>query len=193
MSLAAAREIQERNAEGGYYSGKRDRVVYEAVLYAAPDLPQDIGQLCLELAQRRDIAAHIVARVHAVRQKRAEERHQREERPPHVTPMDGFGFSRGRRRAPWPDGPRDRVDSEFMEACLAGDPFSALVHANPAVALEVLLAVCIENPKGMILSVRVPWTNAASPIGARAARQCISAGRSCPSCGARLRMESFSS
>jgi hypothetical protein len=48
---------------------------------------------------------------------------------------------------PWPDGPRARVDVEFTEACLYGDAFSALVRADPAVALEVLLAVSIEDPK----------------------------------------------
>jgi hypothetical protein len=147
LSLAAAREIQARNADGGYYSDKHNRAVYEAALYAAPDLPHEIGQLCLELAQRRDMAADIAARVRTVHQKRAEERDQREESSPHAKRLAGFSFPRGRRRAPWPGGPRDRVDSKFMEACLAGDPFSALVRADPVVALEVLLAVCIEDPK----------------------------------------------
>ena len=147
LSLAIAREIQARNAEGDYYSGKHDRAVYEAALYAAPDLPQEIGQLCLELAERRDMAADIAARVQAVHQRRAEERRQREEKSARAERMAGFGFPRDRRRAPWPDGPRARVDTEFMEACLAGDPFSALVRADPAAALEVLLAVCIEHPK----------------------------------------------
>jgi hypothetical protein len=147
LVLATAREIQARDAAGGYYSGKLDRAVYEAALYAAPDLPQEIGQLCLELAQRRDMAADIAARVRAAHQKRAEARGRREESSPHAERLAGFSFARGRRRTPWPDGPRDPVDSEFMKACLAGDPFCALLRADPAVALEVLLAVCIEHPK----------------------------------------------
>ena len=147
LSLTVAREIQARNAEGNYYSGKHDRTAYEAALYAAPDLPREIGQLCLELAERRDLPADIAARVQAARRKRAEERRHREESSPRARRLAGFGFPRGRRRAPWPDGPRARVDTEFMEACLAGDPFSALVRADPVVAREVLLAVCIEDPK----------------------------------------------
>jgi hypothetical protein len=141
LALAAAREIQAWAAEGGHDSDKHKHAVYEAALYAAPDLPQEIGQLCLELAQRRDMAPDIAARVQTVHQKRAEER------SPRVKRLSGFRFPRGRRRAPWPGGPRDRVDSKFMEACLASDPFSALFRADPAVALEVLLAVCIEDPK----------------------------------------------
>jgi len=147
LSLAVAREIQARNAEGNYYSGKHDRAAYQAALYAAPDLPQEIGQLCLELAERRDMAAGIAARVKEVHRKRAEERRQREKTSSLSKRMAGLSFPRGRRRPPWPDGPRDRVDMEFTEACLNGDAFSALVRANPAVALEVLLAVCIEAPK----------------------------------------------
>ena len=41
-----------------------------------------------------------------------------------------------------------------MEACLAGDPFSALARADPAVALEVLLAVCIEESDHVLTMLR---------------------------------------
>src|SRR5262249_53884938 len=44
-------------------------------------------------------------------------------------------------------GPRARVDRDFQEACLDTAAFSALVRAKPDAALEVLLAVCIEDPQ----------------------------------------------
>ena len=50
-------------------------------------------------------------------------------------------------RDPWPDGPRTSVDTDFQEACLDTGAFSALVRARPDAALEVLLAVCIEEPQ----------------------------------------------
>jgi hypothetical protein len=50
-------------------------------------------------------------------------------------------------KPPWPDGPGAPVDRDFQEACLNGTAFAALVEANPNVALEVLLAVCIEEPQ----------------------------------------------
>jgi hypothetical protein len=93
------------------------------------------------------MAAEIVARVKAAYQRREEERRLREEAPRRAKPLARLGFPRGRRSAPWPDGPRDRVDTEFIEACLSGEAFPALVRADPAVALEVLLAVCIEDPQ----------------------------------------------
>jgi hypothetical protein len=159
LSLALARELQARNAEGDYHSGKYDRAAYEAALYAAGDLPQEIGQLCLELAQRREMAADIVTRVEEAHQKRAEEWRQ---------PMAGLGFAR-ERRAPWPDGPRCHIDTEFREACLNGDAFSALVRADPVVALEVLLAISIDAPREEnIFSNRcslVHWRKGSPPRG----------------------------
>jgi hypothetical protein len=50
-------------------------------------------------------------------------------------------------RQPWPDGPRGRITQGFKNACLDTGAFSALVQAKPEVALEVLLAVCIEEPR----------------------------------------------
>jgi hypothetical protein len=58
-----------------------------------------------------------------------------------------ISFPRGPLNPPWPDGPTARVDSDFQEACLDGTAFPTLVQANPDVALEVLLAVCIEEPQ----------------------------------------------
>jgi hypothetical protein len=105
LSLAIAREIQARNAEGNYYSGNHDRAAYQAALYAAPDLPHEIGQLCLELAERRDMAADIAARATEVHQKRAEKRRQRDQDSSRGKRMAALNLPRGCRRPPWPDGP----------------------------------------------------------------------------------------
>ena len=127
-----------------YYSGS-DRAVYEAALYAAPLFPAEASALCLELAGRKDISPEIAGRVAEARRKRQEERARqdlegggRSKAPPPI------GIPRGRKRPPWPDGPRETVDREFLEACLAGAPVTALIKADPDAALEVLLAVSIE-------------------------------------------------
>jgi hypothetical protein len=57
-------------------------------------------------------------------------------------------------RDPWPDGPRARIVNQFQEACLDTGAFSALVRAKPDTALEVLLAVCIEEPQHEDYSIR---------------------------------------
>jgi hypothetical protein len=148
LALESAREIQARNAEGHYYSGGSDRAVYEAALYAAPLFPVETASLCLELAGRKDISPAIAARAAEARRKRQEERARqdlegggRSKAPPPI------GMLRGSKRSPWLDGPREAVDREFLEACFAGAPVTALIRTDPDTALEVLLAVSIEPPQ----------------------------------------------
>ena len=121
-----SRAIQARNAEGHYYSAGSDRDVYEAAIYAAPLFPDAAAALCLELAGRKDISPDIAERVAEAHRKRREERTRQD--------LDGSGRSkapapigmpRGRRRPAWPDGPRRKVDREFLEACLLEGPSQA--------------------------------------------------------------------
>jgi hypothetical protein len=148
LAIAIVREIQARNAEGYYFGGRSDRDVYEAALYAAPLFPEQGAKLYLELAGRKDPSPEIITRVAEARRKRQEERARRHAEGGSRRTEGGFiGLPRGRLRAPWPDGPRRGVDREFREACLRGEPFLGLVRADPDVALEVLLAVCIEEPQ----------------------------------------------
>ena len=148
LAIEIAREIQARNAEGHYYSAGSDRDVYEAAIYAAPLFPDAAAALCLELAGRKDISPDIADRITEAHRKRREERARqdlegsgRSKAPPPI------GIPRGRRRPAWPDGPRRKVDREFQEACLVGGPVAALIKANADAALEVLLAVSIEEPQ----------------------------------------------
>jgi hypothetical protein len=150
VALAIGREIQARNAEGGYYSdGRHDKTAYEAVLSAAPEMPDEVARLCLELAQRRDLDPAITARVERARERRREERRQFLEANPQRRERLSIptAWPRGDLREPWPDGPRDSVQNAFQEACLETGAFPALVRVRPDAALEVLLAVCIEAPK----------------------------------------------
>jgi hypothetical protein len=123
--------------------------VYEAALAAAPDLPDQVAQLCLELVQRRDLDPAIVARLEQAHERQRVQRRQYLEANPErqrATPSLS-AWPRGELRPPWPDGPRDGVQNAFQEACLDTGAFPALVRARPGAALEVLLAVCIEPPK----------------------------------------------
>ena len=148
LAVAIGREVQALNAEGNYYSNGHDKAVYEAVLAAAPDLPDEVAQFCLELAQRRDLDPAIGARVEQAHERQREQRRQYIEVNPgrRRTPPPP-AWPHGELRDPWPDGPRDDVQNAFQEACLDTGAFPALVRAKPDAALEVLLAVCIEPPK----------------------------------------------
>ena len=148
LSLAIGREIQARNAEGNWFSDGLDKAAYEAVLWAAPELPNDVAALCLELAERRDVSPEIRVRVDAAHQRRREERDRYLAENPHrERASPPIPFLHGRRRAPWRDGPREAVDRSFRDTCLDTGAFVGLVRADPDAALEVLLAVCIEDPQ----------------------------------------------
>jgi len=146
LAVAIAREMQARNEEGSYWSSGADRTVYEAALYAARDLPTEVAELGLELAKRRELSPAVSARVQETRRKRREQQRQSQKA---VRKVRGptMGFPQGRLNPPWPDGPKSRVDRDFQEACLDGTAFANLAEARPDVALEVLLAVCIEEPQ----------------------------------------------
>jgi len=74
LAVAVAREVQAWHAEGNFLSGGAHRVVYEAALYAALDLPEDVVSLSLELAQRRDLSPEIRTRADQARRKLEKQR-----------------------------------------------------------------------------------------------------------------------
>src|SRR5208282_3050971 len=122
LAVAIGREVQALNAEGNYYSNGHDKTVYEAVLAAAPDLPDEVAQFCLELAQRRDLDPAIVARLEQAHERQREQRRQyleanpeRQRRTPSLS-----AWPLGELHQPWPDGPRDGVQNAFQEAWQAG-------------------------------------------------------------------------
>jgi hypothetical protein len=145
LAIEIARELQTSNSEGPYYSAGHDKIVYQAMLLGAPYFPDKATALCLELAARRDLPPEVVARGTQAREKRRRGRAERAtSAAPPVPPLMRL---RERQHTPWPDGPRGRIDHEFREVCLSGSPFIGLIKAAPEVALEVLLAVSIEEPR----------------------------------------------
>ncbi len=150
LAFAIACNVQARKAEE-YVSDDLDNLAYEAALYAAPDLPDEVSALALQLARRRDEWPDVQARREEARQESEEARRRlREEEPERArkiaelcTPV----LPLGPLRDPWPDGPRSRVDKAFQDACLDTPALIPLIVNRPDAALEVLLAVCIEEPQ----------------------------------------------
>jgi hypothetical protein len=151
IALALAQESQASHAEERYAPTEERRVAYEAMLHAAPDAPDTVADLCLQLAERRDASPAIQEREARARQEReAAEIQWRAANPERARQSDYLCrpiFPQGPLRGPWPDGPRRAVEGAFQAACLETVAFPALVRVRPEVALEVLLAVCIEEPQ----------------------------------------------
>jgi hypothetical protein len=151
LALASAREMQLGHAKGIVYIGESETRIYQAALAGAPDLPAEVSEWALEMAQRRPYRADIVEQVRAYRAEQAAEHKRRIEADPAyrerherrrglATPV----FS-GRKLAPWPLGPRRRLVGHFRDAVLRTAGFQALMRTNAAVAGEVLLACVIED------------------------------------------------
>ncbi|MEO1188069.1 MAG: hypothetical protein AAFW60_03275, partial [Pseudomonadota bacterium] len=148
VALALAREVQALNEEGVWFQGK-DKAYYEAALLAAPDLPDAVGQFALEMSYRRPLDAGLHKRLAAHEEKQLLKRLERAKKAPKKkrTPVPIVPLSfRGERLAPWPSGPADRIREEFREAAWTGNGLSGLISARPAIAAELILALCIEEP-----------------------------------------------
>ena len=151
LALASAREMQLGHAKGIMYVGESETRIYQAALAGAPDLPADVSEWVLEMAQRRPYRVDIVEQVKAHRTEQAaehkrrlqvdpeyRERHERRHSPPIFIPS-------GRKLPPWPLGPMRRIEGRFRDAVLRTAGFQALIRTNAAVAGEVLLACIIED------------------------------------------------
>ncbi len=152
VALELGKEAQGLIAEGVHFGGK-DKVVYEAVLSAAPEFPEEVTQIALELAARRDDPEHAVARAREEEDRQAKAReewrtnHPEESRRERI-PVPGVTlYRRGPMRPPAADGPEREVSEGFRSAVPETPALNGLIGVRPEVAREVLLAVCIEEPR----------------------------------------------
>jgi hypothetical protein len=152
LALELAKEAQGRTAEGLHFSGK-DKVIYEALLSAAPEFPDEVSQIALELCGRKDEPDHAAQRGEEQEERQAKAReewrkaHPEESRAKRI-PVPGFSsHHEGPMRPPAPDGPLREVAEGFRSAVTDTVALSGLISVRPEIAKEVLLAVCIEEPK----------------------------------------------
>ncbi|MGJ8673979.1 MAG: AAA family ATPase [Rubritalea sp.] len=116
--------------------------VFSRVLTAACVYPDEVAELALSLAERRD--ASPFAADEEVESVESELQDGEAEK--------GFGIAeiygpRGPLSDPWPQGPLRRVDHRVHDGFLAGDnPLEHLFTARPEAGKEVLLALLIREP-----------------------------------------------
>jgi hypothetical protein len=152
LALELAKEAQGLVAEGMHFGGT-DKVIYEALLSAAPEFPDEVAQIALELCGRRDEPDHAVQRGLDEEERQAKQREEWRKKNPEtkrVSPNPVFGissFRKGPTRPPSVDGPLRAVSDGFQSAVMETIALDGLITVRPEVAREVLLAVCIEEPK----------------------------------------------
>lgn len=125
IALAIGRKAKQSERSYGFGVSK---TVFQAVLRAAHEFPDEVADMALTFAERKPLVEQTVTTK--------------------VVRSTGV-YSRmlGRLRKPWPDGPKRRVDEHFSEAVLAGDALRPLMVSRPAIAQELILAAYIEEPQ----------------------------------------------
>jgi hypothetical protein len=152
LALELAREAQGLTAEGMHF-GDKDKVIYEAMLSAAPEFPEEVMQIALELSGRKDEPAHAVQRRREEQDRRAKLRKEWEakntesKRIRHSPVFEVSSYRRGPLKPPAADGPSRAVADGFQSAVMETPALNGLMGVRPKAAEEVLLAVCIEEPK----------------------------------------------
>jgi hypothetical protein len=152
LALEIAKEAQGRAAEGMHF-GDNDKTVCEALLWAALEFPDEVAKIALEFAARHDEPTHSIERAIAAQEREKKHReewrknHPEEKRAKRPAPPLMLSMPQGPMRAQAADGPAREVSEGFRSAVLDTAALSSLVAVRPTVAREVLLAVCIEEPK----------------------------------------------
>jgi len=153
MALRMAEEVRAAKALSGYHHFRDDTdcKVYEAALRGAPDLPDEVAQLALELCRRREESDEFKSAMKILEEQREREtKESLEELPDHPQPPEhivALGPAEWPMRDPWPEGPNERVDNSFRKTVLETSALHGMMTTCPETAREILLAVCIEEPK----------------------------------------------
>lgn len=153
LAHSTARELQFEQAKRTIFTGDIENGIYRAALLGAPELPDEISQWALEMAQRRDYQPDMVERIQEYRKQQAQRHQERlktdaeyRQRIERQREAAGSGFiPSGRKLPPWPMGPRRHVDRHFAETVRQSPAVYPLMRLRPAVASEVLLAATIEG------------------------------------------------
>ena len=152
LAIELAKETQGLIAEDMHF-GDKDQVVYEALLSAGKEFPEEVAQIALELCGRRDEPRHAIVRAIEADEREARQReewrkkHPEENRTRRPAPPMVLSYPKGPMRAPAADGPLREVSEGFRSAVLNTPALNGLIVARAEVAREVLLAVCIDEPK----------------------------------------------
>ncbi len=154
LALDGARALQLGQAKRIIFLGDFEEPIYSAAFSAARDLPDEVCEWALEVAQRRKLREDIAEKLKAHRAKEAEEHRQRlatdaEYRERHEQRRHPSLSIRLRRRLPpWPLGPQRSIERDFHQKCLHSPALNGLMPVRPAIAAEVLLACIIEEFSG---------------------------------------------
>jgi hypothetical protein len=155
LALALAREAQALIAAETVHFRDKDKSIHEALLSAAPEFPNEVAQIARELCGRKNEPAHAVQRRRDEQERQKRQQEEWEKKNPerkweiHHPVFEQGSYRDSPMRPPSPDGPLRAVQEGFQSAVMGTAALSGLMSVRPEVAREVLLAVCLEEPKAL--------------------------------------------
>ena len=145
LALELAKETQDLTAEDVHF-GDKDKVVYEALLSAAPEFPDEVTQISLELCARRDEPQHAILRGIEADERQAKLREEWRKNHPDSdktrrisVPPTMLSYPKGPLRPPDADGPLREVPDGFR-LCGPGDARAERAHRRASGCREGSLA-----------------------------------------------------
>lgn len=151
LALAVARTIQVHKGVGDMLIDLEPDF-YAAALAGAPDRPEAVCALALELSGRKPIDGETTSRIEKIRAQRLAQHEQRLAADPalrarHETArkMGMVGAPVRQKLPPWPIGASHPVDRDFRKACFKNGALEPLMRVAPGIAAEVLLALIVED------------------------------------------------
>jgi len=152
LAIDLAKEIQGQIAEDIHF-GDKDQVIYEALMWAANEFPDEVANVALELCGRREVPKHAILRAVEAQEREAKSREEWRKTHPEennakrrIPPVDISSLYEVM-RGPHSDGPQREVPDGFRLAVWETHALSAIVRTRPDVAREILLAICIDEPR----------------------------------------------
>lgn len=131
--------VDEIRQKDWHVDGDLCGLVFSRFLTAATVRPDEVAELALSLAERREQS--LFAKDES--DESADENYEEEE----LAGVSALSGPRGPVAEPWPDGPRRSVNHEVHDGFLSGsDPLQYLFAVRPDAANEVLLALLIREP-----------------------------------------------
>jgi hypothetical protein len=152
IAVDLARELQGRLAAGGHLD-KKAQEVFEALLYAAPDRPDEVERMALELSGRRPEPRYAIewAADEHDRQERAwhewKEKHPDVDKGRKIMAPGATSFRQTRLIPAETEGPQRRVSVPFRSAALSTPALAGLIAARPEAAKEIVIALSIHEPR----------------------------------------------
>lgn len=152
LAVELAKEVQGLIAEELHF-GDKDQVIYEALMLAANELPEEATNVALELCGRRPVPRHAILRAVEANEREIERQAEWKKAHPEaqrtrgpIPPFDIFSLNEVMRE-PHPDGPQREIPDGLRLAVLDTTALGTVIRSRPVAAKEVLLAACINAPR----------------------------------------------